>query len=616
MQSLNTNDVQAVAGGRSTFFFRYLLLFILLIFCIFQFHIYKICGFSIYPDEFGYWASAAGVLGYDWSATAALGSYYSFGYAIILTPILWICKDSVTAYRTALTVNMLLQCGAVGILWEIYKRLHFAEDSKERKMQAVLAVGIAAFYPPWSFYVQMTLAEALLMFLYIFICYQMFLFVEKPNMISALLLSLSLIYIYFVHMRTIAVVIAVVITLILYAWKTSSARKYLAAIFAVLVIGTVCGMWMKTRVTDTVYAVSDVRLLSVNDYRGRLETLKSLFTSQGIKAFLISSAGKMYYLIMASFGLFVPAVFICFHKTYRMFQNLLINYGKQEKSENNGNIEYFYFFCLLSMLGEFIITTTATMSPDRLDGFIYGRYNEHLLPVFVGIGLLAFCEMKHKLRVFIESTVLSAILFAVTFRYAVYSGLTIMQGYFAPGVSYLSDDWNYKVTWEFPKAFFFGTFLMIFVMMCVYVGKRFGKYIYALGVILFMEILLALGLGEKYTKPFNDVDYYNLRIAQYMTEYEAPVSYLYSGGFQYIDLIQFAMKDRKVDIIRLQDMESAHKKITQVNEISVTESAELESILPKDGFLIVDQGCKYMEEIEQKYKKCSESQAFVLFIVK
>ncbi len=253
MRSLNINDIRTTAGGRSKFFFRYFLLFASLIFCIFQINIYNVYGFSLYPDEFGYWASAAEVLGYDWSDTAAIGSYYSYGYGLILTVILWIFRDCVTAYRAAIAVNMLLQCGAVGILWEIFKRLCQTKNPEERRMQTVLAVGIAVFYPPWSFFIQMTMTEALLMFLYALICYEIILFTEKPNILSAVLLALSLLYIYFVHMRTVGIVIAAVLTLLLYAWKTPSARRKLVVSFIILVVGVMCGLWIKEKIKEIVY---------------------------------------------------------------------------------------------------------------------------------------------------------------------------------------------------------------------------------------------------------------------------------------------------------------------------------------------------------------------------
>ncbi len=293
-----------------------------------------------------------------------------------------------------------------------------------------------------------------------------------------------------------------------------------------------------------------------------------------------------------------------------MFQGF---FSKKEDRENSG---YIYFFCLLSMMGQFAITAIATMSPVRLDGFVYGRYNEHLLPVLIGIGLMMFCDTGHKLFVFLVNVGVSAILFGITLWNAMHSGLTVMQGYFAAGISYLSDDWNYDIKTEFWKAYFFGIFLITLFMVCIYIAKRFGKYIYALGMILLVEILLALCLGRKYTKPFNEINYYNLMIAEYMEEYEEPIVYLYGGGFPYIDLIQFAMRERKIEIVRLQDLESQLSDAVQQDQSNKTEAAELESILPREGFLIVDQGCVYLEEIEQKYKKCAESQAFILFSAK
>lgn len=591
MRLLNINKMYVETGRRSQFFFRYFLLFALLIFCLFQFNIYKVYGFSLYPDEFGYWASAAEMLGYDWTDTAALGSYYSYGYGVLLAPILWFFHDCVMAYRAAIAMNVLLQCGMMGMLWGIFRRLFCAEASGERKVQLVLAVGTAIFYPPFSFYTQMTMAETLLAFLYLLICYQITLFVEKPNVVGAVLIALSLLYIYFVHMRTVGVVIAAVLTLLLYAWRNPVGRKALVAAVVILVVGALCGLWVKGRVTDTVYAQVDTVLLSLNDYTGQLVKLKRIFSFSGMKQLLLSSIGKLYYLIMASFGLVFPAIYFCLKKTFGMLG------GYATESTDCHRDGYVYLFCLLSLVGQFVISVIAGISPGRLDEIVYGRYNEYLLPIFIGIGLMMFCDTERKLRVFGISVCLSVILFGLTYWNALHSGLTAMQGYFAAGISYLSNDWHYDIASEFVRAFAMGIFLMAFVMACIYTGKRFGKYIYVLAAVLLMEILLTLCLNHKYTKQFNDVDYNNLKIYQYMAESEAEVSYLYDGGFPYIDLIQFAMRDRKIEIIPSQE----------------AGIPQLDNVLPEEGFLIVDRDCKYLEEIEQRYERCTESRAFILF---
>ena len=89
---------------------RFVVVFIVFsLVCLCMYGLHRIYGFSLFPDEFGYWASAAKVLGYDFSEVASIGSYYSFGYSLILLPILHLLSDSVLAYRCAVVVNLLLQ---------------------------------------------------------------------------------------------------------------------------------------------------------------------------------------------------------------------------------------------------------------------------------------------------------------------------------------------------------------------------------------------------------------------------------------------------------------------------------------------------------------------------
>lgn len=173
----------------------YLLFIILLCFCLCQYGLQRLFGFSLFPDEFGYWAPAAEMLGWDWSESVSLGSYYSFGYSLILTPVLYFVKDSITAYRTAVVLNMILMCVGLCLLYSLMRML-FSGIDKER---AVLISGIAVLYPPWIFYMQMTMTEALLLFLYILICWLLIRFLENPRALTAVFLVLALVYIYFVQ---------------------------------------------------------------------------------------------------------------------------------------------------------------------------------------------------------------------------------------------------------------------------------------------------------------------------------------------------------------------------------------------------------------------------------
>ena len=191
---------------------KYLFIFVLLLFCYYMYSIHQIYSFELIPDEFGYWTYAATLSGCDWSDIVSLGSYYSFGYTLILYPIFQIFQDSIVAYRAAVTVNFLLMILAYFVLLKNIMRL---QEERQKTISLVLITGIAILYPSWLHYSRSTMTEIAVMSMYIIICMLMTLYLDnhKPGILVALIISL--IYIYTVHMRTVAILIAAVITLLL-----------------------------------------------------------------------------------------------------------------------------------------------------------------------------------------------------------------------------------------------------------------------------------------------------------------------------------------------------------------------------------------------------------------
>lgn len=635
MRSSNTNLMHYSAeAGRRYFFFQYLLLFAILLFAVYQYGLHRIYGFSVYPDEFGYWASAAQWVGYDWSGTASLGYYYSFGYSLILAPILYFCHGGVPAYRVAVTVNMFLQCASIGLMWGIIKRLYGLSGTDEenafatnvnadtdiniQKMRAVFAVGVAIFYPAWTFYMQMTLAEALLTFLYAFICYQFVLVFEKPKMISIMLLSLSFLYLYFIHMRTVGVVLAGILILLLFMWHRPENRKRLLVTAALLLAGAGAGFLLKNVVQETVYATADAANLAANDYVGQFMKLKGILTAERLLQLFQSCVGKLYYLGMASFGLLYPALALCIKRTIRFFK-IFFKKSDQGRAGGFSGADGIYFFLLLSFLGQFMVSAIGAGVGGRQDGLVYGRYNEYLLPVFLAIGVMELFESRHLIRNLICSMGISTILFIITFLTALKNDSTLMYGFFATGLSYLSEDiYSYQVKSEYPKAWLFGIFLNVFITACIGIGRRMKQNIFGVGIIILMEIMLTMCLSKKYTWYANDIDYYDLKICEYIEEYEnapinsdmpesgeaVPVGYLHGGGTPYVALLQFAMPDKTIQIYKEPD------------ETAKNSGQVMDDVLPQKGFLIINQGSVYLEQAGEKYEKCMEGASFVLFLAK
>lgn len=628
--------------GRRDFFFQYLLLFIVLLFSFYQYSVHRLYGFSVYPDEFGYWASAAQWIGYDWSDVASLGYYYSFGYSLVLAPILWIFRDGIQAYHAAVFVNMVLQCVSAGMLWGIFRRIsclvksgtekwteNGAEKAHIEKQQLAFAAGTAVFYPAWTFYVQMTLAEALLAFLYVFICYQFVLLLENwktSNVICrVLLLSIAFLYLHFVHMRTVGAIAAALLLLVLYLWQKPVCRKWILVLGAILIVGVIIGFRLKGLVTESVYASADTGNMAVNDYAGKLQGILEVLTPEGMKQFLKSCAGKLYYLGMASFGLFYQAAWVCLKRTAALFRNICGRKEEMQKEEVRKE-DWFYAFLLFSIIGQFLVSAVYMRGAGRLDAIIYGRYNEYMLPLFLGTGILILLNSKNIWKMCVCNIGVSTALFAVTLCTALQSESDVMRGIFATGLNYLSEStFSYQVAPEFVRAYLFGIFLMIFLTGSIWFGRRFRQTACAMAFVLFMEVLLTVCLCRKYTWVYNDSDYYDLRVYEYIEEYEVEngdvlVLYLYGGGTAYIDLIQFAMQDKKIEIIQERDIPGREngQDISRENQESDTGSGMgfLEKSLEETGFLIADYNSQYLPELEERYEKCVESNSFVLFRMK
>lgn len=611
---------------------------------MYEYGIQKIYGFSIYPDEFGYWASAAQWIGYDWSETVSQASYYSFGYSLILTPILLLCKSGVAAYRAAVLVNVLLQILSIGLLYGIYRRLFYtakgdgvdadtAENGDAQGREIVFAVGAAVFYPVWTFYAQMTLTEALLAFLYALICWLLLCFLEKPTCIRAMLLSIALIYLHFVHMRTVGVVIAAGMTLFLYAWRVREARKAIVSATLILLAGIFIGMQIRNAVIGNLYApvhegamaetglAAGNAIAAANGYAAQIANVKAVLNPEGILLLLKSCVGKLYYLGMSSFGLIYPAIGGCVAETFKLLHRLFhkgVTDGAETKEKEYDPQGWMFLFLLLSFLGQFMISAIYMRSLGRLDGIVYGRYNDYLVPVFIGIGVLALWENRHLLRYTLAGIAVSAVLLVISWDTALHSGAVLMHGCHAAGLNYVSDDLHfYEITPEFVKAFGFGICLLLLVTGCIAFVRKIGAQnpglsIVGIGAVLLMEGMLTFRLDQKYIYYFNDMNYYDLEVYEYIEDYEkkenktVPVYYLHDGGQIYINLIQFAMQD-----------ETLHFIYEKKEDGDMLSWEELEATLPVDGFLVTDCDDDYLPGLDGKYRKCVESRSggFTLFML-
>ncbi len=386
-------------------------------------------GFSFYPDEFSYWAYAAGMDGYDWSDIVSMGPYFSFGYSWLLFPIFALCKTPVTAYRVALTLNFFLLAGACALLARTVCTFLSMEGHGGAAEQAGFFAAFAVLAPWNLFYAQTTLTETLLLFLYVAAGALLLEYLKRGRLSTLLSLLAVLCYSYTVHMRTLGILVSALAALSVHI-LTGKGKGWHLALAAAVTLGWFWTSWgMKEAAIAGIYGEASRSLAAGNDYSGQLGQLRYLLTPGGIWDFLATGLGAFLYLGLASFGTFYWGMGV-------MFRSLLGEKSRPCRIPRASG--EFSLFVLLSVALQVGIASVYLLRRGEVDDYTYGRYSELILPFVVTAGLAAMWEKPPRE------------LWAGTGAMAVFQGMglwlvvrqirrtgaAIFHGYYMIGISY------------------------------------------------------------------------------------------------------------------------------------------------------------------------------------
>lgn len=514
----------------------------------------RIYGFTLFPDEFGYWSSAAAAAGYDWSGVTAYGSYYSFGYALILAPILWLGQNALWTYRLALGINALLLAAAFILLLKIVERL----IPRSMPAQRILSAGVAVCYPTWLLYMNMTMTEVLLVFCFLLVCMLLLRYLECPTAGRFATAGLGAVYMYTVHMRSVPVLCACVGCMALFwiaevrrrRWgiaqvsegQTGSAKKsripswakLLAALAIVGAAFLIAGR-VKNLTQAFVYGKADSALLSVNDYGGQFSGIREIFTWNGFAELIVSLIGKIYYLSFASFGLFFAGIWFFIKKI-------------SEKGLDV-RMRIFSLFLLLSVVGEILVCAVYTRGYGRIDGLCYGRYDELILPILMAFGCFAVLNMKHPL-IYGGTIVLCGIPITAMLEFIIknHELTNINGGYFIAGLSYLLRYVSFEPENYFWKAYALAVLLCVAMLVILRLIRRQSAFCWLLLVWIGVEVLLGMSLNEGMVYGQSRVRYRDMRMVSVLEEMPGRRIVCFGGANtgSYAAVVQFWMREETI----------------------------------------------------------------------
>lgn len=563
---------------------RYFILTALLLLCFAGYSVSRVYGFVLFPDEFGYWSYAAHLAGYDWSDMTSLGSYYSYGYSLILFPIFILCKNAITAYRVAVLCNYIFLLIAFGCLQNMLCRLCKTtqiSESEQNKERIVLFAAVAVFYPSNLFYATMTMTETLLVACYVIIVCLMYDYLSENKVSTLILLVLMLVYIFFVHMRAVGVLAAGVITIFLHFIMKSGKRKQILLVAGLGMAVLLAGYLMKRQISDRFYTDS-----SINDFSGQIEKIQSILSLEGLHNLLTSIIGKLLYLGLATYGLFYWGIFGLIRALLHAIRNA------------RKNQILFILFLLMTIAAQIMVTAIYLIKPQRIDCVTYGRYNEFILAPVIALGAVFLWKSRKAWLGVLIIALAELLAMPVVINCIKSNSLTDFQGYFMAGIGYLYQRGNFE-----PIRFYWQTYGLCILLMLVmtamirYTGwKKERNYILMLALIL--QIGLAVRLSIAYTDAFNQAAYRDSVMADKLEQLKEGrrIVYLESNGLPLIDIMQFMMRD--TDIIVLPQK---------------TTVAEYTGELQESDLVLVNGDSSYCGELEQQYERMDVYGHFALF---
>lgn len=526
--------------------------------CVVMLGVYMVTAGQLYgiffpPDEYGYWANAAAFLGRDWSEVSALQSYYSFGYSLLLVPLMGLIKDTVLLYRAAVFMNVVLACLHGILLYRILARL-FPET--DRRL-LVLAGSAGAFYPSILVYSHYTLAEVLLNLMFLLLACSLFRFLERPGTGGAVLLGLAMGYTYFVHMRSVGILAALLFVTGIMTCHRKELRKYFLIMAVSLILCLMAGAAVKGYLYGTLYRDTASGLLGKNNYHGQFGKLGYLLSPAGFLDFCVSFMGKLFYLGNTTFCVFYWGMYAIFRESLRTAREL----------KNRGEIQAVnavYLFLAGSVAFTCLISAFYMIYPGRVDSILYGRYNEAVIPVVVCIGIIEMFRtpyLKKGTFLFVAFHAACATMLNI---YISVRGVTTYLADFAVGIAYAAGMHPESTGNIINYPYIIGGILSVTVMLVVY-GVRIKKLpVFLIGILAVINLCVGIRVLRINVLPHQRDNRGDMAIAETIGRIGRPgreIYLLHSEWNEYIDVIQYYLPDKKINVISENELD-----ITQLGD--------------------------------------------------
>lgn len=393
----------------------YCLFFSILIFISCVWNIDKAIMPYCVSDEIGYWTAAAWINNFDWSPLMSHSQYYGWGYGILLSLIFEI-PDPVLRFRIAIVINAILLVLVFYFLCKICN-LFFQDNDRNKN---IFIAGMAVCYSYNIIFAHTSMCEVFLTFLFVVSIYVFMRCMEKREFIMFFIFGMLILLQFATHLRMLVCIIALFLIIIYMCCAHNIEKRnfFVLAICSFLAIIVV--YFVKDLLVQSEYTSSYVseRLTGNEGVGQHLSVFRSSASPEFWYELFFSLEGKIFYLLCSTLFMIIGALIYVIGGIKHYY------ICKRVKTEVNADIYLpVKIYVCLCFLGALAVDAIYAKRPERIDGLLYGRYVENMLPVMICMGCYWVTKKCNNKKLFLVILFLFPFLGKITLLYLNNSGI-------------------------------------------------------------------------------------------------------------------------------------------------------------------------------------------------
>ncbi len=345
------------------------------------------------PDEIGYWTAAAWMNDFDWSPLMSHSPYYGWGYGILLSLIFKI-SNPVLRFRMAIVINALLLVFLFIILSKICNLLFVDIDKKVN----IFIAGMATCYSYNLIFAHTSMCEVFLTFLFVLSVYAFMKAMKTHKLIYFIIFGFLILLQFATHLRMLVCIIATILISVYIFWTQKENRKS-SLLLALFCFGAVLLVyWVKDSLVKSEYtSVYVSERLTVNEgVISHLSVFRSMMSSEFWYKLINSLVGKIFYLLCSTLFMIVGA----FAYALNSIKQNLIDLCSRIEASKDIYLPVKIYVCVC-FLGALAVDAISNMYSSRIDGLLYGRYVENMLPIMICMGCYWFIKKCNYKKMFL-----------------------------------------------------------------------------------------------------------------------------------------------------------------------------------------------------------------------